>query len=302
MASQLKNITIIGASGNVGKIILGAFVGASQFKVTVLSRLSSSAIFPAAFTIRKSDFSEQDLVSAFKGQDVVISAVGLGGFTEQKKFIDAAVSAGVKRFIPSEFSANTLSPAVLQLLPVFEQKNEVPEYLKTKETSGLTWTAIWTAMFFDWYLDNGFLGFDIATRTASIWDGGNSVFTLTNVDQLRRAVIAVLERPAQTANKNLYIASVETSQKEILAALEEVTGSKWTVVNTTTDKQVSEGMEKLDKGDMSGAFMLVRATSLSNTPNLRANFVRDEQLANDILGLKLESVKETVKRVVGDFS
>jgi hypothetical protein len=29
-------------------------------------------------------------------------------------------------------------------------------------------------------------------------------------------------------------------------------------------------MEKLGKGDMSGAFVLVRATSLGNTPNLRA--------------------------------
>lgn len=88
-------------------------------------------------------------MSAFKGQGVVISVVGLGGFTDQKKFIDAAISAGVKRFIPSEFSANTLSPAVVQLLPVFDQKKEVLNYLKTKEASGLTWTAIWTALFFD---------------------------------------------------------------------------------------------------------------------------------------------------------
>lgn len=133
----------------MGKLILDAFVSESQFNVTVLSRSSSSATFPAGFTIRESDFSDQDLVSAFKGQDAVISVVGLGGFTDQKKFIDAAVSAGVKRFIPSEFSANTLSPAVLQLLPVFEQKKEVLEYLKTKEASGLTWTAIWTAIFGD---------------------------------------------------------------------------------------------------------------------------------------------------------
>jgi hypothetical protein len=61
-------------------------------------------------------------------------------------------------------------------------------------------------------------------------------------------------------------------------------------------------MEKLGKGDMAGAFILVRATSLGNTPNLRANYVRDEQLANDVLGLQLESVKETVKRVVGASS
>lgn len=125
---------------------------------------------------------------------------------------------------------------------------------------------------------------------------------MTNVDQLQRAVIATLERPTETANKNLYIASVETSQNELLAALEKATASKWTVTQTTTDEQVSEGMARLGKGDMTGAFVLVKATSLGNTPNLRANYIRDEQLANDLLGLKLESVEETVKRVVGASS
>lgn len=116
----------------------------------MLSRSSSDATFPAGFAVRKSDYSEADLISAFKGQDAVVSVVGMGGFTEQKKFIDAAIAAGVKRFIPSEFSSNTLSPAVLQLLPVFGQKLEILEYLKTKESSSFTWTAIWTALLFDW--------------------------------------------------------------------------------------------------------------------------------------------------------
>lgn len=134
----------------MGNLILEGFTSASQFNVTVLTRSSSTATFPAKFSIRKTDYSDADLVAAFKGQDAVISVVGMGGFTEQKKFIDAAVAAGVKRFIPSEFSANTLSPAVLKLLPVFSQKKEILEYLKTKESSGLTWTAIWTALLFDW--------------------------------------------------------------------------------------------------------------------------------------------------------
>lgn len=115
-------------------------------------------------------------------------------------------------------------------------------------------------------------------------------------------MLAVLERPEQTANKNVYVASVETSQNEILLALEEATASKWTTTNTTTDKEVTEATEKLGKGDFSGAFTLVRATSFANTPNLRANYVKDEELSNDLLGLKLESVKDTVVRVVNASS
>lgn len=296
--ASLKNIALIGASGSVGKIILDSLIKAPQFNITVLSRASSEATFPAGVTVRKTDFSDSDLVSAFKGQDAVVSVVGATAFPEQKKFIDAAISAGVKRFLPSEYSANTLSPKVLELLPLFNQKKEILEYLKTKESSTFSWTAIYTALLFDWGLGNGFLEYDIKAHTAKIWDDGSKLFTLTNADQLGRAVISVLENPEKTANKNLHIASAETSQKEILASLEKATGSKFTVNSTTTEKELAEAGEKLGKGDFSGALTLVRATSFGNVPGLRANYAKDEQLGNGVLGLQLEPVDETVARVV----
>ena len=83
----------------------------------------------------------------------MISAVGATGFNEQKALVDAAIHAGVKRFIPSEFSANSQNEAVLQLLPLFGQKNDLIKYLKSKESSGLTWTGIATSGLFDWVSD-----------------------------------------------------------------------------------------------------------------------------------------------------
>jgi len=111
-------------------------------------------------------------------------------------------------------------------------------------------------------------------------------------------VISVLENPEKTANKNLHVASAETSQNEILAALEKATGSKFTVTKTTTEKELGEAGEKLGKGDFSGALILVRGTSFGSTPGLRANYAKDEELANDLLGLKFEPVDETAARVV----
>ena len=144
--------------------------------------------------------------------------------------------------------------------------------------------------------------FDLKSRTATIWDKGTSKFTLTDDDQLGRAVIAVLDRPDQTANKNIYVASFETSQKEILTALEKVTSSRWTVTDTTTEKEVAEASEKIGKGDFSGAYALVRATSFASTPGLRANYSRVEELSNELLGLEFGSVEETVSRVVGGLA
>ncbi|OKL57984.1 hypothetical protein UA08_06859 [Talaromyces atroroseus] len=299
MAAHLENVVLIGASGNVGPIILNALLASREFHVTVLSRESSEAVFSPGVTVRKTDFSEGDLELAFKGQDAVVSAVGATGFGEQKKFVDAAVRAGIKRFIPSEFSANTLSDSVIQLLPLFAQKQALLDYLKSKESDGLTWTGIATALLFDWGLANGFLGYDIPSRTATIWDGGHKKFTLVNEKELGDAIIGVLKRPQETANQYLYISSVETSQKEILSCLEEETASKWTVIDTTTDKEISDGVKKLSVGDFSGALTLVRGTSFADVPGLRANYATDEKLANSLLGLKPESVKETVKRVLG---
>lgn len=108
----------------------------------------------------------------------------------------------------------------------------------------------------------------------------------------------MLQQPQETSNKYLYIASVETTQNEIVAALEEVTAAKWSMKATATEEQVGEGFKKLGAGDFSGAFHLVRATCFGNTPGLQANYAKDLTLANDVLGLKLESVRDTVKRVV----
>jgi hypothetical protein len=80
--------------------------------------------------------------------------------------------------------------------------------------------------------------------------------------------------------------------------LEEATSSRWTVTNTSTDSEVSEAVKKLSAGDFSGACTLVRGTSYANTPGLRANYAKYEKLANGLLGLKKQSVRESVVRVV----
>ncbi|KAJ5118892.1 uncharacterized protein N7443_007822 [Penicillium atrosanguineum] len=293
-----QELTNLKASGSIGKIILSSLVSSANFSITVISRKGSEAVFPRGVTVLKSDFSKASLEAAFRGQDAVVSVVGATAFNEQKALVDAAICAGVQRFIPSEFSANSQSDAVLQLLPLFGQKNDLIKYLKSKEASGLTWTGIATSGLFDWGLQNRFLEFDISTRTATIWDGGDKSFTLTNEKQLGQSVISVFENPRETSNQYLYVASVETTQNEIVTTLEKVTGGRWTINNTTTDEQVSAAIEKLTAGDFSGAFTLVRATCFGNTPGLRANYLREEKLANDMLGLEMETVEDTIRRVI----
>jgi hypothetical protein len=137
------------AGGNLGPSILTPFL-ASPFKITVLTRPTSKSTFPASATVIKTDYSPSSLASAFKDQDAVISIVGNEGFADQAKIIDAAIAAGVKRFIPSEFGSDTANPTVREIVPVFNGKKQVVDYLKTKESATFSWTAFITGPFFDW--------------------------------------------------------------------------------------------------------------------------------------------------------
>ncbi|KAL4875138.1 hypothetical protein BJY04DRAFT_211540 [Aspergillus karnatakaensis] len=301
MSTPSKNIAFIGASGAIGRILLAALVDAGSFNITAITRASNKATFPEGVTVRKSDLSHADLVAILNGHDTVVSAVGATGFADQKKFIDAAIEAGVSRFLPSEWSADTQNEAVLALLPLFRQKKDVLEYLQSKQSASFSWTGVACAGLFDWGIANGFFGYDIATKSATIWDTGDKKFTLTNQKQLGDALVSLLRLPEATANKYLYISSVETSQNEILAALESATSASWTAKRTTTDDEVSDGIKLLHEGDFGGALKLVRATGYGDLPDIGSNYAKDRVLAHGLLGLEEESVQETIDRVVREF-
>lgn len=110
--------------------------------MSVLARESSKATFPSSVNVIRTDFSPESIVKAFEGQDAVVSLVGSSALADQKKYADAAVKAGVKRFLPSEYGSDVTSKAVQAKVPIFGTKVEVVKYLQSKEKDGLSWTAL----------------------------------------------------------------------------------------------------------------------------------------------------------------
>lgn len=115
----------------------------------MLSRQESSYQPPSGVTLLKTDYSHESLVSVLKGQDAVVSAIAGHAILDQKKIVDAAIAAGVKRFIPSEFGCDTSNPVGLKRVPVFGHKAQVREYLQSKQDQ-IEWTTIYTGPFLDW--------------------------------------------------------------------------------------------------------------------------------------------------------
>ena len=80
----------------------------SNFNVTVVTRGTSSAKFPTGTKIAKSDFSLGSLTEVFNDQDAVISMLPIIALSDQGVVIDAAIAAGVKRFIPSKYGSDSM--------------------------------------------------------------------------------------------------------------------------------------------------------------------------------------------------
>jgi uncharacterized protein YbjT (DUF2867 family) len=152
MSSPIKKVIIIGAGGRLGPSIVSAFDVDPYFTVSILARHSSTSTFPAHLKVQRigDDYPEAELLEAFKGQDAVISTMAAVGVVQQKVIIDAAIKAGVKRFVPSEFGIDTRNEKAMAILPqYFKPKLDTVEYLKGREKEGLTWTAFMTGPFFE---------------------------------------------------------------------------------------------------------------------------------------------------------
>jgi hypothetical protein len=151
---QLHKILVVGAGGtNIGHHIATALSRDSSFELSILSRAGSKSTYPpnAKIITISANPTHEDYVRALRGQDAVVSGLGFEGKPTERALIDAAVEAGVKRFLPSEYGVDNTNPAASGLSPVFRRKADIIEYLKSKEGSGLSWTAVPTGMWLDWY-------------------------------------------------------------------------------------------------------------------------------------------------------
>lgn len=136
----------------MGKAIVDELVKAS-YKVKVFTRPDSAATFPPDVTVEKVDYgSVESLKAALQGQDAVVSSIATVAIGSQNPLIDAAVQAGVKRFIPSEFGINTRIVEGTAIGKILQGKIKTVDYLddKSKVNPGFTWTGVSTGLFFDW--------------------------------------------------------------------------------------------------------------------------------------------------------
>lgn len=300
MLSPIKTVAVLGASGNIGQYIVRALVDAG-FTVTAVRRADSSAttVFPPSVIIRTADYSSiASLTEALRGQDAAVSAIGMMGLALQKAIIDAAVAAGVRRFVPSEFGTplDSISPNMRALMGA---KVDALAHLKAKaselEEGTFTWTSIATSVFLEFCLDHPVIfGIDIPARKATIFDSGNEKISVSSMAQVGRAVAAALKNADETANRYLRVYSAHTNQRELLGVIEEELGDggKFAVTKVSTVDMEKRGHEKFAKGDFTAFFDLL---AVHNYRDGADNWIKPGESANSMLGLGEEDLRALVR-------
>ena len=295
-SASYNNVLLVGATGDLGKHIFAGLLADSTFNVTVLSRINSTATFPSNVKVLKVDYSDKNaLVEALVGQDVVISAVGGEGLTTNVDLtlIEAALQAGVKWFIPSQFASDVSHP-FYKTIPFSASKIAAMELLKNNQ-SRIAHTFITTGTFLDWGFDTGFLGFDITNHTVTLYDEGKNLVSATTLPSIVKAVIAILHHPELTQNKHIFIADATFTQQQALSLFEKYTESKWTVKHTSTEDSFKQGADAYANGDRRrGAHAYLMAVIYNGKG--AAQFA--DKTSNQALGLETVPLEQVVKEAV----
>ncbi|KAF7671332.1 hypothetical protein GT037_010657 [Alternaria burnsii] len=179
--------------------------------------------------------------------------------------INAAIRAGVKRFIPSEFGPNSRNEEFVKyndvVLPV---RAGIVDCLKYKEVQGdgkLSWISVICGGFFNWMLYSGMLGFDFESRSVDLVDNGTSVCTFTSLSTVSGTVVNILEHADETRNRYVFTMLFRVSPRDVLDVMEKVDGKKRSVRCTTCKEVIAKGRKRLDNGEFTGITDLTRGAA-----------------------------------------
>lgn len=246
MSSPIHRVAIAGATGSLGEKVTEELVKAG-FDVTALVRSASSASkIPSGVKTATIDYSSHEsMLKALQGQDALVSTLNAHGDDPQIGLFDAAIEAGVKRLIPSEFGSDNTSP-IPRSFPVYKPKVVLQDRLKEK-TAGTksSYTLIQNNAFLDWGVSHDFL-FVLKTKTGTWPDGGEVPFTVTPLNQVGQGVAGVLKHPAETANRVVRIHGAAITMKKLIGLVQKYTTTEgWHITTTDTEQELKEAYAKL---------------------------------------------------------
>lgn len=324
-SDYIKNIVLLGASGNAGSSILNALLSTKRFDITVLSRSESQAKFPEGVKVVKGAYDDSSfLESAMKGADALIITLSVTSLNQESALIEAAARAGVQWIVPNEYTGDGENPGLLERVPVFAAKRNARELIMKL---GCKYLAVATGPWTDWVSSGnvmvrtleltelqsiraGAFRIDAKNKTATLVSGTGR-FNTSTLQQVGKGVAALLSLPIKDsqnpdhslshyANSFAYVSSLYITQSELFEAVKRATGTQdqdWTIEHDS----ISEGLKRvaplLKSGDPASMFINIYYNYMGEGlgGDVEAKAAKDRK----VLGLKEEDLDDVVRRALG---
>jgi hypothetical protein len=271
--------------GQLGSFVVSQLATAG-YTVTVLTRsIDKLGPLPSGVTGVEVDYSSvPSLTTALKGKDVLIATLAMDAISFQFPLLEAAIAAGVKRYIPSEYSGITLDPVAKQMPPLKLVMDAQKAALDAAEEGKIEYTIIAPGGFLNLML-NAPIVLDWEHATARLYDGGESKMSVSRLSTVAKAIRSVLDKGDQYKNKIVKVHDgIITQAKTLAIAKQEKPETKWTEIHVDTVPFVEDGLKKLADGEASPELVaaVVLAKSFGNDVRFWWN---EEELDNKDLGI-----------------
>ncbi|KAK7429842.1 hypothetical protein QQZ08_003687 [Neonectria magnoliae] len=296
--APIKTVAVVGGTGDLGNVIVGQIVAAGDFQVTVVARNPSSKRLPPDVKIVSVDYeSLESIRGALQGFDAVVNA--LPGHLEeiQLRVLDAAIAAGVGRYIPSEFGSDHRQPAA-QRIPLSATKIKVDNAVQKAAAEGrIEYTSLLGGPWLEWIMGAANC-MSVPQRHLVIHDGGNLRFGITTRKAFGDAVVGVLRHPEETKNQVFTIEVISLTQNRIVELVHEAfPGEQFEVSHVKTLERYERGEKRLFQGDFDISVVTDIVLRFIFDPELQ--LTGDTEKANELLGVKRiteEGFKEIIKK------
>ncbi|KAM0209347.1 hypothetical protein ACHAQD_011238 [Fusarium lateritium] len=302
--NAIKNVALVGATGQIGKVFTEHLVKSGKQTVTALTRKGSKTIVPEGVKLAHVDYDDEaSLAGALKGQDFLVITLALTAPPDtHSKLVRAAGKAGVSYIVPNAYGVDFYGH------PKFQDDIEALKYIhasvKEVEEVGSNWLAITPNFWYEYSLGVGpfTYGFDFPNKKVTFYDEGKTRVNTTTWPQTGRALAALVNMKklpqdendesttlAQFVKKPVYIKSFTLSQRELLDSVNKLLGQTdkdWTISCQPAAERFQEGLDELSKGVGTGFLKALYSRAFYST--------RDGvfETHNELLGLPEESLDE----------
>lgn len=243
-----QGILVIGA-GELGISVLNALSrrqrsDRDEHGITVLLRPSSvpdrvrlrSDLAAEGIAIEEADVSVASvaqLVAIMSRFHTVVSCIGFAaGPGTQRKLTEAALAAGVPRYVPWQFGCDYDAIGRGSPQNLFDEQLDVRDLLRAQRNT--EWIIVSTGMFTNFLFEPSFGVVDLSEPAAHALGSWDTEVTVTTADDIGALTAEILYFTTSFANQVVYVAGDTLSYGELADVVERVVGAPvkraaWTV-------------------------------------------------------------------------